>query len=165
MNTHPDAGPVTTTRRRWIVFGALAAIAIGAVAIGITLTGTGSAHSRAATRSAHTAMPPTPADGHRLEVGLAAQDSATLKAVLAPALDQAVNDPRAAMLPTGSIVRLDITHATVLPTRRGGIELAVVTAIVEGPEPGRWRVVLEHDANRWLVLSTEPQSPNPTGGR
>lgn len=141
--------PRSRGRRIWVAMG-VGMIVVVAVCIAVAVlasSGDGPIKRQPQTAKAHVVL--SDPDRRRLEVGLASQDPRRFNAVLVREVRASFADPQTSMLPAGS--RLVFVAGTF--SERGGI--GTVTAVVQGPKPGRFTVLLARENGHWLVVSTE----------
>jgi len=91
----------------------------------------------------------TPGQAAHLARGLSAPAMSEQAAVVAAELRPQLADGGGPLLPPGSRVRVsDRTfHATSAGT-------GVVQAVVSGPKPGRWQLLLTKENGQWLLIGT-----------
>lgn len=116
-----------------------------AVVIGILLLA--SCSSRTQPRYSSSTL--GPAQQARLERGLAAGLVRVESAVIAPQVRAAFMRKGRLLLPAGS--HLVIKRPTF---RQLTSETAVVDAVVTGPSPGRWQLMLFRHSGQWLLIGT-----------
>jgi hypothetical protein len=127
------------------IFGVLALTGLG-IALAAALGG-----SSSGTAVATAAL--TPPQQVRLEKGITAPTVASQSNVIATELRSQFDTRGKPLLPTGSHVSInDATFHTL------SAQLATVDAVVSGPDPGRWQLVLVREAGRWQLLSTRKLS-------
>lgn len=116
-----------------------------AIVIGIFVLA--SCSSRAQPRYSSSAL--GPAQQVRLERGIAAGSVRVESAVIAPQVRAAFMRQGRLLLPAGS--HLVIKRPTF---RQLTSETAVVDAVVTGPSPGRWQLLLFRYSRQWLLIGT-----------
>lgn len=85
----------------------------------------------------------------RLEKGITAPTVMSQAGIVAVEVRHAFETRGKPLLPAGSHVT--IRQATF---RELSAQLATVNAVVSGPAPGRWQLVLVREAGRWLLAGT-----------
>lgn len=91
----------------------------------------------------------TSAQRTRLEHGISAPAVGSQAAVIAAEVRVQFINANRSMLPSGSRVRISTT--TFRATSAG---TATVDAVVSGPTPGRWRLLLIREGGQWLLIGT-----------
>lgn len=89
-------------------------------------------------------------DADSLAAGIVATDGARRAEVLASELAAAPGLIDGPLVPEGSVVVVDPGSFRL---QTPGV--ATVEATVSGPAPGRWRLLLVYEADRWKLLGTE----------
>ena len=89
----------------------------------------------------------------RLEKGITSPTVVSQSNVIATELRSQFDSRGKPLLPAGSHVSINDATFHALSA-----QLATVDAVVSGPDPGRWQLVLVREAGRWLLLSTRKVS-------
>ncbi len=163
---HMDLGEIVRPVRA-ITTGTLVILLVG------TMSACGSHHhgaTRASSTAAHVQVSATNTPGAgssvtgnaaglpgseatHLERVIGSGNTESIESILAPAIRAAFSADPGPLLPGGSQVHLDTDHMIVSGS------VATVPAIVTGPEPGTWTVVLLRLGTEWMLLSARKGSP------
>lgn len=132
--------------RKRMVFGVAAgALAAAGVVVAVVAIGGGGPGGRVNAA----AIGFGPAQVSRLERGLTAPALGRQAVVVAPQIRAQFVRRGQSLLPPGSGVRVE--PATFHLTRAG---FAVVQAVLNGPEAGRWQLILIRSRGDWLLIGT-----------
>jgi hypothetical protein len=133
---------VRAGNRGKVIVAAVGLVLLAGLGVGLAVGLRGSSPTNAATVF-------TVPQQQRLEKGITAPTVTSQANIVAVEVRHAFETRGKPLVPAGS-------HVTINQTtfRELSAQLATVDAVVSGPAPGRWQLVLVHESGRWLLVGT-----------